>query len=140
MDTHTPDPVDVFAGTKLRERRKILGLSQQALADTIGVTFQQVQKYERGANRVSVSTLHRLASALNVPPGYFFPAPDADLAPQPVDPIIERAQQKYDMARRSNRGRPPWEALADGDAFDQAMRSMAIGMAKLELSKDEATA
>lgn len=66
---HVPHPVDVHVGAKIRALRKIRGLSQQALAEAGGVTFQQVQKYERGANRVSASMLVRLAGALRVPPG-----------------------------------------------------------------------
>ena len=59
-----PDPVDVAVGARIRLRRKQLGISQSMLADAIGVTFQQVQKYERGANRVSASTIAKVAPAL----------------------------------------------------------------------------
>ena len=59
-----PDPVDLSIGARIRLRRKSLGLTQSALGDRIGVTFQQVQKYERGANRVSGSTLVAVAKAL----------------------------------------------------------------------------
>lgn len=60
-----PDPVDVAVGARIRLRRNQLGISQSKLADAIGVTFQQVQKYERGANRVSASTLARMAPVLD---------------------------------------------------------------------------
>ncbi|MGA0606629.1 helix-turn-helix domain-containing protein [Phenylobacterium sp. VNQ135] len=60
------DPVDVAVGARIRLARKMCGQSQQALAMTIGVSFQQVQKYERGANRVSASMLVRIAAALGV--------------------------------------------------------------------------
>ncbi|WP_421937289.1 helix-turn-helix domain-containing protein [Phenylobacterium sp.] len=63
---HTADPVDVTVGTRIRFTRKMRGTSQQALAAAIGVTFQQVQKYERGANRVSASMLVRIADTLEV--------------------------------------------------------------------------
>lgn len=59
-----PDPVDVHVGARIRAARKLKGLSQQALAESLGVTFQQVQKYERGANRISASMLTRAAKAL----------------------------------------------------------------------------
>ena len=62
----TPDPIDVQLGAKVRELRLGRGLSQAQVAEMIGLTFQQVQKYERGANRISVGTLLRLCGALNV--------------------------------------------------------------------------
>lgn len=65
-------PVDLFVGKKLRLRRKLLGLSQETLANAVGVTFQQVQKYERGVNRISASRLSEFADALKVPIVYFF--------------------------------------------------------------------
>lgn len=63
---HTPDPVDVTVGTRIRFSRKMRNISQQALAEAIGVSFQQVQKYERGFNRVSASMLVRIADTLEV--------------------------------------------------------------------------
>jgi transcriptional regulator with XRE-family HTH domain len=60
-----PDPIDVDVGARVRARRVFLGLSQTKLADALGLTFQQVQKYERGDNRVSASTLVRVARALD---------------------------------------------------------------------------
>ncbi len=65
-------PVDVHVCRAVRWRRKLRGLSQQALAERIGLTFQQVQKYETGANRVSASVLHAIAGALEVPIAVFF--------------------------------------------------------------------
>lgn len=62
-----PDPIDVAVGARIRMRRKTLGLTQTALADALGITFQQVQKYERGANRVSASMLVRAAQRLDCP-------------------------------------------------------------------------
>src|SRR5579863_9653456 len=59
-----PDPIDVAVGERIRRRRRYLGFSQTGVAARIGVTFQQLQKYERGRNRVSTSTLVRLAEAL----------------------------------------------------------------------------
>jgi transcriptional regulator with XRE-family HTH domain len=61
------DPVDVAVGARIRLFRKLRGLSQQSLAEAAGVTFQQIQKYERGANRVSASMLARIAAALRTP-------------------------------------------------------------------------
>ena len=66
------DPVDVAVGARIRLLRKLRGLSQQALAEAAGVTFQQIQKYERGANRVSASMLARIAGALDTPVAEMF--------------------------------------------------------------------
>lgn len=67
-----PDPVDVHVGHRLRQRRTLLGMSQEKLANAFGVSFQQIQKYERGANRISASRLHLLTNILDVPITYFF--------------------------------------------------------------------
>ena len=67
-----PNPVDVHVGLRIRLRRKELGVSQEKLADAIGLTFQQVQKYERAANRVSASKLYEVARALDTSTAYFF--------------------------------------------------------------------
>ncbi len=70
--TGIPNPVDVHVGTRLRVRRTLLGMNQTALGDAIGLTFQQVQKYENGANRISASRLFALSRLLDVPIEYFF--------------------------------------------------------------------
>lgn len=67
-----PDPVDEHVGHRIRVRRELLGLSQAELGELIGVTFQQIQKYERGANRISASRLYDAARVLRVPVSYFF--------------------------------------------------------------------
>lgn len=67
-----PNPVDIYVGKRLRLRRTILGLSQQALGKEAGITFQQIQKYERGVNRVGASRLHRFSNVLDVPVNFFF--------------------------------------------------------------------
>jgi transcriptional regulator with XRE-family HTH domain len=72
-----PKEVDAHVGLKIRERRKELGLSQTALAEKVGVTFQQVQKYERGVNRVGASRLAAVAKVLEIPIAYFFPEDDS---------------------------------------------------------------
>jgi transcriptional regulator with XRE-family HTH domain len=65
-------PVDAHVGRRLRERRTVMGISQQALAEAIGISFQQVQKYERGANRLSAGRLWRIARVLDVEVDHFF--------------------------------------------------------------------
>jgi transcriptional regulator with XRE-family HTH domain len=72
-----PNPTDIHVGARVRLRRTLLGLSQEKLGDAIGLTFQQVQKYERGANRVGASRLYDLSKVLDVPVSFFF----EDMAP-----------------------------------------------------------
>jgi transcriptional regulator with XRE-family HTH domain len=84
------DPIDVAVGARIRIRRKEIGMSQQTLAQHLGVTFQQVQKYERGANRISASMLVRTARALDCPGGFLLGAPNSQ-APSP--PAQEDALQ-----------------------------------------------
>ncbi|MDB5452279.1 MAG: staR [Caulobacteraceae bacterium] len=64
--------IDLHLGKRLRRRRRLLGLTQQQLASVCGVRFQQIQKYECGANRISAARIWQLAEALDVPVGYFF--------------------------------------------------------------------
>jgi len=77
--SRSPDAVDAFVGTRIALRRAALGLSQTALAERLGISFQQVQKYEAGINRISASRLHHVARILGAPPATFFPSvPDTD--------------------------------------------------------------
>jgi len=69
----TPDPIDVEVGSKIKAQRRLSGMSQDTLAAALGVTFQQIQKYEKGTNRVSSSRLAVIARTFGVPPSYFFP-------------------------------------------------------------------
>ncbi len=65
-------PVDVHVGQRVRQRRWMLGMTQQQLADAVGIKFQQIQKYETGANRVSASRMYEIAGAMEVPISFFF--------------------------------------------------------------------
>ncbi len=69
---HKPSPIDVHVGGRVRLRRTLMGLSQERLGEALGLTFQQVQKYERGVNRIGASRLFDLARVLDVPIGFFF--------------------------------------------------------------------
>ncbi len=71
-DERSPNPIDVHVGDRVRRRRRALGVSQEQLAEKLKLTFQQVQKYERGANRVSASKLYQIATALQASIAYFF--------------------------------------------------------------------
>jgi transcriptional regulator with XRE-family HTH domain len=68
----TPSPIDIHVGARVRLRRTLLGMSQEKLGSAIGLTFQQIQKYERGANRIGASRLFDMARALDVPIAFFF--------------------------------------------------------------------
>ena len=73
IDTdRTPNPVDIHVGARVRMRRKMKGVSQEVLANQLKLTFQQVQKYERGSNRISASKLYEIAKALETPVAWFF--------------------------------------------------------------------
>ena len=72
MTTKFPNPVDKFVGSRVRMRRMMLAMSQEKLADALGLTFQQVQKYEKGTNRVSASRLQAISQILEVPVHFFF--------------------------------------------------------------------
>lgn len=67
------DPIDIHLGARLTQRRRELGMSQSTLAERVGISFQQIQKYERGQNRISASRLHHLAAAMDTPIASFFP-------------------------------------------------------------------
>ena len=74
-----PHPVDVHVGKRVRMRRKLLGMSQEKVAEALGLTFQQMQKYEKGRNRVSASRLFELSQILDVPVSFFFEEIDANV-------------------------------------------------------------
>ena len=67
-----PDPVDIHVGGRVRLRRALLGLSQEKLGEAVGLTFQQIQKYERGANRIGASRMYDLSQVLDVPVSFFY--------------------------------------------------------------------
>jgi transcriptional regulator with XRE-family HTH domain len=93
-----PNPIDVHVGQRIRQRRTLLGMSQERLAEAIGLTFQQVQKYERGANRVGSSRLFDLARVLDVPISYFFEDMEAGVAaksPSRLMGVSESKMQAY---------------------------------------------
>ena len=104
--TGTPNPVDVHVGSRVRLRRTLLGLSQEKLGDALGLTFQQVQKYERGANRIGASRLFDLSRVLDVPISFFFDdmaseVSDRSPARQPGMADMPQADFESDpMARR----------------------------------------
>lgn len=80
--TGQPNPIDVHVGNRIRLRRTLLGLSQEKMASLLGLTFQQVQKYERGMNRVGASRLWDIGKVLDVPIGFFYEDMDQEVASQ----------------------------------------------------------
>jgi len=106
IDSKTPHAVDVHVGGRVRLRRRFLGLSQTELATAVGVTFQQVQKYERGFNRVSASKLYEIARVLKVPLSYFF---------EGFDGTTDRGENGSDLSPADFLGTT--EGLALAEAF-----------------------
>src|ERR1700689_2631942 len=90
MAKKVPNPIDKHVGSRVRMRRMMLGMSQEKLGDALGLTFQQVQKYEKGTNRIGSSRLQQIANILQVPVSFFFDGgpniseqPGANNAPSP---------------------------------------------------------
>lgn len=105
MNAKTPNAIDSYVGSQVRMRRQLLGLSQERLAEQIGVTFQQVQKYEKGVNRIGASRLQRIAEVLNTSPSFFFqqdPSEPLSLAGLDLtvaaDPVAEFLHSKEGLA------------------------------------------
>ena len=76
-----PNPIDIHVGSRVRLRRMMLGMSQEKLGEQLGITFQQIQKYEKGTNRIGASRLQHIARVLSVPVSFFFedaPAPPTE--------------------------------------------------------------
>lgn len=91
-----PNPIDVHVGNRIRLRRTLLGLSQDKLASLLGLTFQQVQKYERGMNRVGASRLWDISKVLDIPIGFFFEDMDKEVASQsPRMFIVPEAENEF---------------------------------------------
>jgi len=101
-----PDPIDVHVGQRIRLRRNLVGMTQEQLASSVGVTFQQIQKYERGFNRVSASRLYDIGHVLSVPISFFFQDVNAQVAEERYGVLPET----FDGA-----GAPP--VLAEEETF-----------------------
>jgi transcriptional regulator with XRE-family HTH domain len=83
MPTESPNPIDKHVGSRVRMRRMMLAMSQEKLGDALGLTFQQVQKYEKGTNRIGASRLQHICQILQVPVAFFFEGmPSVPGAPQ----------------------------------------------------------
>ncbi len=95
-------PVDVHVGQQLRLRRSLLGLTQEAIASATGLTFQQIQKYEQGKNRVSASRLLQLSKLLNVDPNFFFEPLIGDKSGPSFSFNLAEDQELFESATRMN--------------------------------------
>ncbi len=93
--TNRATDTDKYVGQRIRERRIMLGLSQQQMADMIGVTYQQAHKYERGINRISAGRLFEIAQVLNVPVSYFFDGLEDDRG----EDMSQRQRMCLELAR-----------------------------------------
>lgn len=84
MIKKTPNPIDKHVGSRVRMRRVLIGMSQEKLGEALGITFQQIQKYEKGTNRIGASRMQQIATVMGVPVSYFFEdAPGAQAEGQP---------------------------------------------------------
>lgn len=92
LGPRSPNPVDVHVGARVRLRRKILRMSQEKLGDQLGVTFQQVQKYERGANRIGASRLWKLGEVLDVPISFFYDGLSGQMEQTAGSPQLQAAE------------------------------------------------
>lgn len=92
----TPNDIDAHVGQRLRVRRSLLGMSQEKLAEAIGLTFQQVQKYERGTNRVSASRLYDISNVLDVPVSYFFEQIGQPSVVMPAHGLSDNQQEAFE--------------------------------------------
>ncbi len=114
---------DRHVGMRIRERRIMLGLSQQQLAVMIGVTYQQAHKYERGLNRISAGRLYDIAQVLSVPISWFFEGMDAESSTGEMSP---RQRMCLELARNF--------ALIDNLKHQEALSQMARALAQVEAS------
>ncbi len=102
----SPDPIDVHVGKRLRDRRNLMGLSQEQLGNALGLTFQQIQKYERATNRIAASRLFELSRLLNVAVSYFYenmtatPLPNAGFSDAPQAPLEGAPKNDNEILQR----------------------------------------
>lgn len=120
----TPSPVDVYVGSRIRLRRTLLGMSQERLGTALGLTFQQVQKYERGANRVGASRLYDLARVLDVPIAFFFDGMPDEAA---IAPVASMPAESFAEARGAFGGVPaPGQVEGGGRALRQQRTGITV--------------
>ena len=122
---HRAAEMDCHVGARIRERRTMLGISQQQLARTVGVTYQQAHKYERGLNRISAGRLYQIAVALGVAVNWFFEGFEAE--PPAVD-VSTRQRMCLDLARNF--------AAISNTKHQEAISQLARALAAAVVTKD----
>ena len=110
------NPIDVYVGGRVKVRRKELKLTQQDLARALGLTFQQVQKYERGANRISASKLHKISQTLNISISHFFDGLDNEN----IEEIPGFAEDRADFANATAKDVLSFASSEEGIELNQA--------------------
>ena len=91
----TPDPIDRHVGSRVRMQRILMKMSQEKLGDALGLTFQQVQKYEKGLNRIGASRLQQISKTLQVPPSFFFEGAPSLNGAGTADGFAEESSSQY---------------------------------------------
>lgn len=126
------DPIDTYVGQRLRLRRTMAGMSQERLGEAIGVSFQMVQKYERGDCRVGASRLMKISSALNVPVSFFF---EGFAGARPDSALV--AEDKNMLDEKVFQSKESFDLLKAYYALPEAVRKHVLGMVKgLDKDKD----
>lgn len=97
-----PDPIDVHVGQRVRLRRMIVGLTQTELGSALNITFQQVQKYEQGANRIGSSRLFRISQILGVPVAFFFEEMPKEIS-KDLEQIIDQAETEINEVKMTSK-------------------------------------
>jgi len=135
-----PDPVDIHVGSRLRLQRTILGLSQTDLAEKVGLTFQAIQKYERGDIRISASRLYELAKVLGIPVASFFEGLPDSATVGPDEPVVVDTEDEEVGGRASLELVRTFSAVQDPELrriFVQLLRRAAMLPAGAEAEDDE---
>jgi transcriptional regulator with XRE-family HTH domain len=127
MARRDPNYIDVHVGSRIRMRRQLINMSQERLGELLGITFQQVQKYEKGANRISASRMFFTAKTLGVPVQFFFEG----LPGGEGDSVLREgvATDEYTSALMTTEGVQLAKAFRDADSTTK--RKLIVGMAKL---------
>ncbi|MEX6506817.1 helix-turn-helix domain-containing protein [Jiella sp. M17.18] len=127
--TESDDAADIMIGKRIRARRLALGMSQTALGEALGVTFQQVQKYEKGANRVPAGRLQRMAEIFRVPIAYFFD-------PASAEKVDDGGMAAFVSSREGRELNSAFAAISGRDVRRRVIRlveAIAAGQAEAEL-------
>jgi transcriptional regulator with XRE-family HTH domain len=124
-EPRTPNAIDIHVGARVRARRKFLNISQEKLADHLNLTFQQVQKYEKGSNRISASKLYETGRYLEVPVSFFF------------DGLTETPLDENDSALARQRAVEEYVMSSEGIAFAEIMMKLPMTRRRnvMELAK-----